>query len=93
MVPTAAYVTLAAAAHILSQLASKAFRKAEPPGWICASASSSMKNDASIALSYPQNRTAFRVRLWFGKSILILTSGRAAGPSIRRHRTTTARQQ
>jgi hypothetical protein len=32
-----------------------------------------MKNDASIALSCPQNRTARRVwsydRLWFGKSI------------------------
>jgi len=32
-----------------------------------------MKNDASMALSYPQNRTARRVwsyeRLWFGKSI------------------------
>jgi len=32
-----------------------------------------MKNDASIALSYPQNRTARRVwsyeRLWLGKSI------------------------
>lgn len=32
-----------------------------------------MKNDASMALSYPQNRTARRVwsyeRLWLGKSI------------------------
>lgn len=32
-----------------------------------------MKNDASMALSYPQKRTARRVwsydRLWFGKSI------------------------
>ncbi len=35
-----------------------------------------MKNDASIALSYPQNRTARRVRsyerLWFGNSIMWL---------------------
>jgi Na+/H+ antiporter NhaD/arsenite permease-like protein len=29
--------------------------------WICASAFSSMKNDATIELSYPQNRTACRV--------------------------------
>ena len=35
--------------------------RAEPAGWIRASAASSMKNDASIALSYPQNRTACRV--------------------------------
>jgi hypothetical protein len=49
---------------ILLRLASKAFRKPDSsgrtPGWIRASAFSSMKNDASIALSYPQNRTACR---------------------------------
>jgi hypothetical protein len=40
-----------------------------------------MKNDASIALSYPQNRTARRVwsyeRLWFGKSITRLIASSA----------------
>jgi hypothetical protein len=45
----------------------------QPLGWIRLKASSLMKNDASSALSCPQNRTARRVssyeRLWFGKSI------------------------
>ena len=46
-------------------------------GWSRSSASSVTKNDYSIALSCPQNRTARRVgsktRLWLGK--LIISSG------------------
>ena len=53
--PATAYVNLGGRGANLSRLASKAFRKPDSSGrtsgWSRASASSSMKNDASIALS------------------------------------------